>query len=327
VSIIPAEVYETIARQPDGQPEEEIARITEEHTRGIAEGLGGIGGIRVIVAQDGHAHRRGGVQPPFALLSIPNPWIAIILSEMMHQEDTYTMMECHWALYPAGEPTEALWRMVGPDRAHILEPHEHLWCLEPIPDGVSDAAATDWLRRAHEDCARFETKAAEMSEAAEGALAELREDAALRIDEDLRKPPAPKPQWERMLLPRGAMLAALLYPRDLDKLPDDRRRFLLEADHLGQRALVPFTTLEPLILVQSGARRPGLRPCRCQIPVLRAEAESVNHAYTRITEVFQPTRHSKVGNVFREVVVMHHGKWTPLETLRKDVEANVTAGR
>src|SRR5438874_1737716 len=102
MSVIPASTYECIVLRSEKQPTEEIARFTGKHTRSIAEGLGGIGGVRVIVARDGTAHECGGVNPPFALLSIPDPWIAVVLSEMMHQEDVFTVMACRWALYPAG---------------------------------------------------------------------------------------------------------------------------------------------------------------------------------------------------------------------------------
>jgi hypothetical protein len=65
--------------------------------------------------------------------------------------------------------------------------------------------------------------------------------------------------------------------------------------------------------------------CLCEVDALQAKPESVNHAYTLITQAFQPTRRSKVGNVFREVVVKLHDDWTPLEDLRKDIEVQVAA--
>ena len=122
-------------------------------------------------------------------------------------------------------------------------------------------------------------------------------------------------------------MAALVSLHDVDKLPDQPRRFLQGAEHFKQRVLVPFTILEPLILAPTRSRRPALRPCPCEVHALQAKAESVNHAYTLITQAFQPTRLSKVGNVFREVMVKHHDGWVPLEDLRKDVEAKVAAGR
>jgi eukaryotic-like serine/threonine-protein kinase len=146
-------------------------------------------------------------------------------------------------------------------------------------------------------------------------------------DENAPKTHASKPLWEHRILPSGALLAALISLRDVDKLPDQPQRFLQGAERFKQRALVPFTILEPLILAHTGSRRPALRPCPCAVDALQAKAESVNHAYTLITQAFQPTRRSKVGNVFREVVVKRHDDWMPLEDLRKDVEAKVAAGR
>ena len=53
-------------------------------------------------------------------------------------------------------------------------------------------------------------------------------------------------------------------------------------------------------------------------PAVRAEhASSINHAYTILSEVFEPWRISHTGNIYEQVFYReNNGKWYPLEILR-----------
>jgi hypothetical protein len=299
----------------------ELARFTGNYTRDVAEGLDGIGGIRVISARDGHALEGGGVRPPFVLLCIPDPWVAVVLSQGLQCKETYTAMSCKWVLYPAGKPTDEVLEAVGPERADLLEPPEHLWCLEPMPEGFHGGIGADWIAAAHSDCGLFDAKAAEMGEAAELALALLREDGKLRGHGG--------PGWDRVLLPAGAILSAQVSAHGERELSPDARRFLDHAEPFARRVLVPFTILEPLVLTKTSRRRAGLASCRCEIPALETTADSVNHAYTLISRAFERSRHAHGGSVFQAVVAKPHpgAAWMALDGLRRAAEAAVAAER
>jgi hypothetical protein len=79
---------------------------------------------------------------------------------------------------------------------------------------------------------------------------------------------------------------------------------------------------EPLWLRFRGSRSPTLKPCRCWIPALGQERASLNEAYTRISEEFEPRRRSHTGNVFKKVFICRTGvptdwkDWAPLESKR-----------
>ena len=68
-----------------------------------------------------------------------------------------------------------------------------------------------------------------------------------------------------------------------------------------QGAFVEILLQEPLFLVSRGTKKAALRPVRCVIPALSGvEVMSLNEAYRRISERFEPKRRSVGGNVFRK---------------------------
>lgn len=55
---------------------------------------------------------------------------------------------------------------------------------------------------------------------------------------------------------------------------------------------------DDLQLKLRAAKGAVLVDCKCSIPSLKAEAKSVNEAYTRISVAFEPSRRAHTGNVF-----------------------------
>jgi hypothetical protein len=73
----------------------------------------------------------------------------------------------------------------------------------------------------------------------------------------------------------------------------------------------------PLMLQVRGDQEARLSPCPCTIPALEKSAESLNHAFTLISEAFETKRRSHSGNVFERVYTqVTVGKWQSLDELR-----------
>ena len=83
-----------------------------------------------------------------------------------------------------------------------------------------------------------------------------------------------------------------------------------------QARFVGVLLMEPLGLRLRGSKPAALRPCMCAIPSLRAKADSLNHAYSLISESFEPRRISHSGNVFHVAFYPRDGAWWPLNHLR-----------
>ena len=57
-------------------------------------------------------------------------------------------------------------------------------------------------------------------------------------------------------------------------------------------------------------------------PVSVQPLESLNHAFTKLSELYEPWRQSHTGNVYTRVLFQEtNGKWYPLEVLRKAATA------
>jgi hypothetical protein len=83
---------------------------------------------------------------------------------------------------------------------------------------------------------------------------------------------------------------------------------------------VSFHLMQDLYLVNRVGKSSILEECKCYIPAREMEVSSVNEAYTRISEVFEPERRSHAGNVFRDVFFEHGLYVYPLERLRSPEE-------
>ena len=66
-----------------------------------------------------------------------------------------------------------------------------------------------------------------------------------------------------------------------------------------------------------GDQETRLSPCPCTILALNKEAQSLNHAFTLISEVYETKRRSHSGNVFdRGYLMLASGRWTRFDQLR-----------
>ena len=66
----------------------------------------------------------------------------------------------------------------------------------------------------------------------------------------------------------------------------------------------------------------GLASTTIRLPdgIVPNPVESLNHAYTRLSELFEPWRISHTGNIYRQVLYQEkNGKWYPLDLLRNRV--------
>lgn len=131
---------------------------------------------------------------------------------------------------------------------------------------------------------------------------------------------------EEQALPRGTrLLARVTRPAGEDGV------VVLRADQVEDErpgAFVEIVLLEPLWIRIRSTKRACLPACRCAVPALDFEVNSINEAYTRISEAYEPHRASHSGNVFQRVyheVVTGSGVtlWRPLDSLRRPLEATV----
>jgi len=88
---------------------------------------------------------------------------------------------------------------------------------------------------------------------------------------------------------------------DLEKL--DKKIYLHVKDIPSKyNAYVEVILQEDLILNIKGYKKATLKSCKCTIPALGdKEVNSLNHAYTLISEKFEPSRLSRGGNVFKKL--------------------------
>ena len=93
-------------------------------------------------------------------------------------------------------------------------------------------------------------------------------------------------------------------------------------DSAAPGAFVEIVLEEPLLLTTYGSKRATLNPVRCSIPALNGmTAESLNEAYRRVSERFEPKRRAVGGNVFRSVYYFdsYRDQWRPIGELRGDI--------
>ena len=83
----------------------------------------------------------------------------------------------------------------------------------------------------------------------------------------------------------------------------------------------------PVMLQVRGDQEARLSPCPCTIPSLKRTADSLNHAFTLISEAFETKRRSHSGNAFERVYTqVTAGKWQTLDEIRIAAIAKMKAG-
>ncbi len=126
------------------------------------------------------------------------------------------------------------------------------------------------------------------------------------------------------ILEIGTQLQVHVSPKDDGRKMDEAIVRLRAIDGFwGKGGFVPIILEEQLCLTFRGTKKPLLDPCRCAVPSLGKTVESINQAYTRLSEKFEPHRRTNTGNVFNKVFYLPPGKdvWHPLDSLREHHQA------
>jgi hypothetical protein len=83
--------------------------------------------------------------------------------------------------------------------------------------------------------------------------------------------------------------------------------------------LVEIRLTSDVLLVVRGDGRSALSECECKIPALpEMTCSSINEAYTRVSEAFEPSRRSHTGNIFNCVFHESGYRPAPLRELRDE---------
>lgn len=109
-------------------------------------------------------------------------------------------------------------------------------------------------------------------------------------------------------------------------IPEDKKNYIEQLDEFYTRdnVFVEIILKESLFLLLRGSKKPTLNKCKCHIPSLGVDADSLNNGYTLISEVFEPKRMSHTGNVFHKCFYKDANKiWRPLDHLRKEKESEL----
>lgn len=114
-------------------------------------------------------------------------------------------------------------------------------------------------------------------------------------------------------LPAGTKLIAQINP---EHVPNELRNSYRAGGDGYVGAGVEFLLKEDQKILKRGAKSAKLLPCECSIPSIDKEARSINHAYTLISEAYEPDRMSRTGNVFSKVLYRAAQIWKPLKHLR-----------
>jgi hypothetical protein len=139
---------------------------------------------------------------------------------------------------------------------------------------------------------------------------------ALKNSEDLDRLTEEK-LWP--LFKEGETLLCRLGARHIPRNLVQKCRRERVPDSAADGAFVEIVLDEPLHMRTRGTKIATLEPVKCRIPVLKGvEPQSINEAYRRISEVFEPARRSAGGNVFLNVYYFapKRQQWRPLDEVR-----------
>jgi hypothetical protein len=157
----------------------------------------------------------------------------------------------------------------------------------------------------------------ELPQFIEGAFAELRVNATMFLDqkevENFIKDQTTK------FLPKGTMVVAEV---KRSGVPADLVTHLIKLNKSAWG--VPFELNEDLKITLTSGKKGRLEVCECLIPCLgKLITKSINEAYTRISEKFEPERRSHTGNVFSKVYVGEKTGYLPLGKQRRKFESGL----
>jgi len=126
-------------------------------------------------------------------------------------------------------------------------------------------------------------------------------------------------QSRKPLLKEGAILLARLSKKSQDGSGVLLKKVEVYPPTQGLYAAIKLE--EDLEIELRGTKTPELCSCKCSMSTLKgAEALSVNHAYTLLSENFEKHRMTHTGNVFDQVYVQNKfQKWVQLKQFRDRV--------
>lgn len=153
----------------------------------------------------------------------------------------------------------------------------------------------------------------------EGTVGQLVVQGTSVLDDDMRR----RLLEERTvpLLPGGSTLYVRLNSGTFDRAADIPAG--LEAIPCGYPGVFARVILHSaLMLSLRGTNQPRLTPVSCSIPALAAEAKSLNHACTLLSQAYEKKRISHTYNVFTNVFYHDEaqGRLFPLDRLRRTRE-------
>lgn len=121
------------------------------------------------------------------------------------------------------------------------------------------------------------------------------------------------------ILPKDSKIYFHVNPADTPEALRQHLKHLPHAPH-GNGSYVAADLRAELRLRLRGTKTATLENCPCFIPALNETAASVNHAYTLISQAFEPKRRSHTANVFSKAVYAdEHGWHNKLELLRQSL--------
>lgn len=111
-----------------------------------------------------------------------------------------------------------------------------------------------------------------------------------------------------------------------EKVSDENlRKFIITEEKplpFVQGGFVEIHLIQDLKIKLRGSKKAQLQDCDVYIPALGKKANSINHAYTLVSESFEKWRRSHTANVFQKVFWFNEEKkyWIELDVLRKQFE-------
>jgi hypothetical protein len=90
---------------------------------------------------------------------------------------------------------------------------------------------------------------------------------------------------------------------------------------ISRYLLIQVQLREDLNLCTQPGKQAWLESCKCFLPLLNTEAQSLNHAYTIASEEFETNRISHTANVFSRAYLRESAHWTILQEIRTRLES------
>jgi hypothetical protein len=123
-----------------------------------------------------------------------------------------------------------------------------------------------------------------------------------------------------ILLSSGSQMFATMSIRG--SRPQALRNIPADPPLSGNNGFIQFQIDGDLVLRFRGTKLAELEECPCSLPSLNGQkVASVNDAYTKLSEHYEPWRRSHTGNVFEKVYCFEQDKAIQLDILRKHATA------